>query len=378
VLGNADAAFASLTLHTGLLNVASNLLVGSSAGSTGLVSVTGGTLTATNSPVQIGPHGSGRMDILGGDIIVRELRLGGSTNGAEGLVRLLAGRLTVLSLLSVNAFDGGGGDLDGSGGTVIIAEGHNASMSVSAGTATNIGTLYIGFSSGYTGTFTQDGGLVSALTNVLVGDCAGNAVGNVTLDGGVFYAQNPAQTAEFNVRNGTVTLNPGGMLIVDTLVITNACARFLNNGGYFYATSTNLTPDLDADGDGLPNGWEQAHGLCPLSTLGNDGPAGDPDGDGQSNLAEYRAGTDPQSSDSVFRLLSAAVSGKDVRLDWTVVGGHSYVVQIATNSTGGLTNRFADLSGLISVPGTGEGATNYVHTDGATNRGAYYRVRLGP
>ena len=60
------------------------------------------------------------------------------------------------------------------------------------------------------------------------------------------------------------------------------------------------------------------------------------------------------------------------------MGGHSYVVQIATNSTGGITNRFTDLSGVISVGGTGEGTTSYVHADGATNRGAYYRIRLGP
>jgi hypothetical protein len=294
------------------------------------------------------------------------------------VVHLLGGRLTVLSLLSVNAFDGGGGDLDGSGGTVIIGEAHNGTMTISGSTVTNIGKLYIGYSGGYTGTFTQDGGMVSVRTNVLVGDCASGAVGNATLDGGVFYAQNTAQTAEFNVRNGTVRLNSGGMLIVDSLVITNACARFLNNGGYLFALGTNLSPNLDADGDDLPNGWEQANGLEPLSASGDDGASGDPDADGQSNLAEYRAGTDPRSAASVFRLLSATVSGQDVRLDWTVVGGHSYVVQIATNSTGSVTNRFADLSGLISVGGTGEGTMNYVHAGGATSRGAYYRVRLGP
>ncbi len=357
----------------------SNLFVGVSVSSTGVVNVAGGTLTATNGVVRIGPVGSGQMNISGGNTIIRELRLGGSTNGAEGVVHLSAGRLKVLSLLSVNAFDGGGGDLDGSGGTVIIGEGHNGSMNISGGTATNIGTLYIGYSGGYTGTFTQNGGLVWVVTNVLVGDCASGAVGNVTLDAdAAFYVQNTAQNAEFNVCNGTVTLNPDSILIVDTLVITNASARFLNNGGYFYATSTNLSPDLDADGDGLPNAWEQAHGLDPLSVLDAAGAAGDPDGDGQNNLAEYRAGTDPQSAASGFRLLSAKVSGQNVRLDWTVVGGKSYVVQIATNGTGGLTNRFTDLSGLISVPGTGEGTTNYVRVGGATNRGAYYRVRLGP
>ncbi|MCP5146165.1 MAG: thrombospondin type 3 repeat-containing protein, partial [Gammaproteobacteria bacterium] len=53
--------------------------------------------------------------------------------------------------------------------------------------------------------------------------------------------------------------------------------------------------DEDDDGDGLPDSIETANGLNPLN--GDDG-AGDADGDGLSNVAEYLAGTAINDSDS--------------------------------------------------------------------------------
>lgn len=52
---------------------------------------------------------------------------------------------------------------------------------------------------------------------------------------------------------------------------------------------------VDQDEDGIPDAWETANGLNPNNP--NDG-ALDTDGDGVSNLDEYRAGTDPQGHDT--------------------------------------------------------------------------------
>ena len=43
----------------------------------------------------------------------------------------------------------------------------------------------------------------------------------------------------------------------------------------------------DTDGDGMPDGWEAANGLNATSASNFDGPNGDPDGDGLTNLLEY-------------------------------------------------------------------------------------------
>tara|TARA_B100001093_G_scaffold265270_1_gene253660 strand:+ start:51789 stop:60722 length:8934 start_codon:yes stop_codon:yes gene_type:complete len=43
----------------------------------------------------------------------------------------------------------------------------------------------------------------------------------------------------------------------------------------------------DTDGDGMDDGWEAANGLNATSASNNDGPNGDPDGDGLTNLMEY-------------------------------------------------------------------------------------------
>ena len=48
-----------------------------------------------------------------------------------------------------------------------------------------------------------------------------------------------------------------------------------------------IDPEADADGDGIPNGWERAHGLDPFDASDADL---DADGDGISNLAVYCLG----------------------------------------------------------------------------------------
>jgi hypothetical protein len=59
-------------------------------------------------------------------------------------------------------------------------------------------------------------------------------------------------------------------------------------------TGFGVGPTADNDADGLPDDWETSFGLDPLAATGNDGPAGDLDGDGVSNLNEWRTNGHPR------------------------------------------------------------------------------------
>jgi len=54
----------------------------------------------------------------------------------------------------------------------------------------------------------------------------------------------------------------------------------------------------DGDGDTLPDQWEEAHGLDPDDSGGDNGSNGDPDYDGLTNGEEYWAGTNPNDPDT--------------------------------------------------------------------------------
>jgi Tol biopolymer transport system component len=84
----------------------------------------------------------------------------------------------------------------------------------------------------------------------------------------------------------------------------------------------------DTDGDGMDDDWEMAY----FSTLSREG-AGDFDEDGASDLAEFKAATNPANDASILRVLSISSnfhrSGQLQRITllWSAVPGKNYRVQ---------------------------------------------------
>ena len=86
----------------------------------------------------------------------------------------------------------------------------------------------------------------------------------------------------------------------------------------------------DNDNDGLPREWELAHGLSDSSATGDNGPDGDPDGDGLTNLQEYQIGTHPNDATSALRFI-AVVKLSDTTLTMNAAADRTYSVLYSTD-----------------------------------------------
>lgn len=124
----------------------------------------------------------------------------------------------------------------------------------------------------------------------------------------------------------------------------------------------------DNDEDGMPDAWETANGL----DSGDPSDAAlDSDGDGQSNLDEYLAGTDPQSAASVFKITSFTRDpvAETVTIAWSVVAGKVYRV----TSSGNLDSWTTRATRLAAADGT---ESVEISAGGPPPR--FFRVELGP
>jgi hypothetical protein len=103
-------------------------------------------------------------------------------------------------------------------------------------------------------------------------------------------------------------------------------------------TTTAATGAPDADGDGLPDNWETAHGASPLEPDADQ----DADQDGFSHRQEYLAGTDPQDPRSRLELGFTRLSASELKLSYAAQAGRGYTLQYRDSFTGG---QWLDLAG---------------------------------
>jgi hypothetical protein len=160
---------------------------------------------------------------------------------------------------------------------------------------------------------------------------------------------------------------------------TNAALTFVSaqvaNSGNYSVVITNVAGSVtslaailtvsvaDTDGDGLPDVWEEAHGL---DKFVNDAGA-DADGDTLTNAQEFIAGTDPRDAQSCLKVEQVSASPGMATLRFAAVSNRTYSVLYRDVLPGSPWLKLADVPShttnrVVLVP------------DAATNGQRYYRL----
>lgn len=139
----------------------------------------------------------------------------------------------------------------------------------------------------------------------------------------VLYALNPNvnDSAEDADRDGLSNLEEfssgSNPIVQDRPSVVGVSSVFLvDTGGRSF----------DTDSDGLPDWWEKLYFSDPRVA----NPLADDDGDGQSNAAEFAAGSNPRDANSVFRIESVQAvrltNGTQVVIRWASFEGATYSI----------------------------------------------------
>jgi len=149
----------------------------------------------------------------------------------------------------------------------------------------------------------------------------------------------------------------------------------------------------DSVGDGIPDSWRAKYfGGLGTTTNSQSCALCDPDGDGQSNLAEYIAGFNPTNAAAVLHIISIAATGNDIKVTYLGANGdntwspgvssRTNVLEFTNGAGGGSASNNYASTGQTNIlsGGTGLGVvTNMVDIGGATIVPArYYRVLVLP
>ncbi len=386
VVGNLGTG--QLLMSGGTNLVLSAFHIADNLNSTGLVTVTGGRLIATNDTLSLGRYGTGQMTISNAPVLVTNVSVG-RHDGAVGTLTLQSNAvLTQLDDLSIARFSnsvghvlieggllsltnsfiwvgrGGAGDMTMSNGTAQARSGFVATSTVEPDPASGLLVT-----NAPTGTLTLAGGSLILSSNLLVGT-ASIATGQVFVVGGNLTVTNGANAGYVSVASGSLTLNAGNVT-ADSLVLTNSTGQMIFNGGTLQTRSMSVANGLPfVVGDGLDAATLQleggvysfANGLVVSSNATVTGC-----GTILGSITNHGTlATNCGPSITIIRIVKA---GSVVTLSYTTISGSNHVVQYSATPA---TNSWTSI-----LPGVfGDGSVMSQTDTNATAPARFYRILL--
>lgn len=179
----------------------------------------------------------------------------------------------------------------------------------------------------------------------------------------ILIGLNASGAVSGNRLSGNPAIGADGRTILFESFASDLASRDFNEVKDIFVFHLNV---VDSDNDGMDDDWEMAY----FGTLSRDG-TGDFDGDGATDLAEFKAGTDPTNDGSILRALTVtSLSDGSATVYWNAVSGRTYQVQCRDS--------IADAN-WINLPGTVVAAGSTAVKTDTTNVGKpnrFYRVVL--
>jgi T5SS/PEP-CTERM-associated repeat protein len=235
----------------------------------GVASITGGELIATNDITVIGRFGPGQMTVSNATAILTNTSVGRHDGATGTLIVQSNAQVYLLDDLSIGRFSNSVGHVLLSGGLLSLTNDRiwvgregTGYLTISNGTARALGALVavstvttdsitmLPVTNVPSGTLTLAGGNLVLTSNLLVGTTAISS-GQVSVVGGNLSITGGGNPGYLAMQSGAFTLNQGNVT-TDSLLLTNGTGQFIFNGGTLQAKSALVANGLPfVVGDGI-------------------------------------------------------------------------------------------------------------------------------
>ncbi|HVM61961.1 MAG TPA: hypothetical protein VMV72_13955 [Verrucomicrobiae bacterium] len=290
IAGSGSNSVGTLTVAGGTTTLSGGLMVGEGLYSTGNAFLSGGQLVVTNLDVVVGNYGVGQMTISNGILQAQGVSVGSCT-GSVGLLTVAGGTVSASSNIILGAFTNGVGAMQIANGSVTVTNQSGTGslvvgqsgvgtlaqnggvlqvdqLAIASGSGSNLstypytlfscpgigqvsvsngllqaGSILAGYGTNSPGALNLAGGQTLATSNVVAGVSL-NASGSIQVSGGSFFVTNQSGTASLIVGQagkGNFTQS-GGSSTVDRLLAVNGTNSTITlGGGTFSARSATVS-----------------------------------------------------------------------------------------------------------------------------------------